>query len=164
MPALAVAVGCAATSLYVFWLDLPFLRSSDVNNLLLLSSPDPNVTMNHDLFVCDIMGHVMLTSPGFDVSMAWNLVIVLAVCGGLFLWSRAWLDAVVMGWVGLIVFNLREIFRWHPSISMSWIGRPGASRIVHLTRLFFFATVVFCPGTARSLAPLVLAFFRPPIG
>jgi hypothetical protein len=59
VPALVVAVGCATTSLYVFWLDLPSLRSSGVNNLLLLSSPDPNVTMNHDLFVCDSMGHLM---------------------------------------------------------------------------------------------------------
>lgn len=161
VPALAVAVGCAATSLYVFWLDLPFLRSSGVNNLLLLSSPDPNVTMNHDLFVCDIMGHLMLKSPGFDVSMAWNLVIILAVCGGLFLWSRAWLDAVVVGWLGLILFNLREIYWWHLLIPMSWIGAPAHREIVRVVRLLFFVTVAAL-ALHESLAPTWLwLLFRP---
>ena len=39
VPALVVAVGCATTSLYVFWLDLPSLRSSGVNTRLRLLHP-----------------------------------------------------------------------------------------------------------------------------
>jgi hypothetical protein len=115
--AVAVAVGCGMVSLYVFWLDLPALRASNPNNPLLLSSPE------------------------FDVAVAWNFAILLVACGGLLLWSRAWLDAVVLAWLGVILFKLREFYWWHLLISMSWIGATASRQIVHAVRIVFFMTV-----------------------
>ena len=117
IPAMLVAAGCAAASLYVFWLDLPALRGSGANNPLLL------------------------LSPGLDPAMAWNFTIVLAASGGLLLWSRAWLDAAVLAWLALILFKLREFYWWHLVISMSWIGAPANRQIVRAIRVLFFVTV-----------------------
>ncbi len=128
LPALAVAAGCAAASLYAFWLDLPGLRQSGVTNPLLLSS------------------------PGLNVPMAWNVAALLVFCGGMLLWSRAWLDVAVLAWLGLTIFSLREFCAWHLLISMSWIGAPARRQIVYAVRLLFFVTLT-AVALQESLGP-----------
>ena len=117
VPAMVVAVVCAGASLYAFWLDLPDLRISGVSNPLLLGS------------------------PGLNVPMAWNVAILLAFCVGMLVWSRAWLDAAVLAWLGFTIFSLREFCWWHMLISMSWIGAPADRQIIRAVRLAFLVTV-----------------------
>ena len=137
LPALVVAAVCATASLYVFWLDLPALRGSGANNPLLLFS------------------------SGFDRAMACNFAIVLVACGGVLLWSRAWLDVAVLAWLALILFQLRELYCWHLLISMSWIGAPASRQIVRGVRLLFFVTVATL-ALHESVAPSWLwLLFRP---
>jgi hypothetical protein len=71
------------------------------------------------------------------------------------------LDAVIVGWLGLILFNLREIYWWHLLIPMSWIGAPAHREIVRVVRLLFFVTVAAL-ALHESLAPTWLwLLFRP---
>lgn len=131
IPAIVVAAVCAGASLYAFWLDLPALRVSDVTNGLLLSSKDLNVPM------------------------AWNVAALLVFCGGMLLWSRAWLDASVLAWLGLTLFTLRELCPWHLLIAMSWMGAPAERQIVRAVRVAFLVSVAAL-ALGQSFGPVWL--------
>ena len=116
--AMAVAVACAAGSLFAFWLDWESLRNVQIHNPL-RSAQTPH-----------------------DRALAWNFKVVVAVCGLAFLYSRAWLDLLSIAWLALVAFRLREFFYWHLLISTAWVAAPASRPVVRAARLAFLLTTV----------------------
>jgi hypothetical protein len=116
--ALAAAVLCGVSSLYTFWLDWPSLRDVALFNPIHLGDQAQNP------------------------AMIWNLKIVILVCAGALIWSRAWLDLAVLAWLALIMSVLREFEVWHLVIPMAWIAAPIRRNYVRAIRLAFLLTVM----------------------
>ena len=132
--ALATAGVLGASSLYTFWLDWPSLRQ--------VAEFNPVVAGNYKQ----------------NLALIWNLKIVIAVCAVALLWSRAWLDVVMLAWLSAIMFVLREFATWHLLIPMAWIAAPARRNYVRAIRLAFLLTVVglvfgdwFSPGWMGQL-------------
>jgi hypothetical protein len=115
--ALIVAGVLAAASLYVFAMGWPAMREYGVNNPLRLFTPT-------------------LNGP-----MAFNFVVLLVVCGVGLLWTRAWLDLAMLGWLGLVFFSVRELWWWHFMIPITWIGAPAPRDLVRGIRIAFLASL-----------------------
>jgi hypothetical protein len=116
--ALLAAAGFAASSLWTFWLDWPSLRQVPEFNPIVLGNYKENP------------------------ALVWSLEVVIAVCGVALLWSRAWLDVVMLAWLSAIMFVLREFTAWHLIIPMAWIAAPVKRGYVRAVRLAFLETVL----------------------
>jgi hypothetical protein len=115
--ALGAAAGFAACALYTFWLDWPSLRVAGEFNPIVLG----HYKQNPDLI--------------------WTLEIVIVVCAVALLWARAWLDVVMLAWLSLTFFLLREFAGWHLVIPMAWLAAPAKPNHVRAIRLAFLMTV-----------------------
>ncbi len=137
IPAMAIALVCAVVSLYVFYLDLPYLKSSWSNNPLLSSSSDANQ------------------------AMVWTFKIILAGAFVFLLGARAWWDVLTLAWLGLIMFSLREFYWWHILVPMTWIAAPARRQLVRGVRIAFFVTVTSLV-LKETLAPTwLMQLYRP---
>ncbi len=116
--AIAVAVGCAVVSLYVFSLDWNALRDVAVHN------------------------PVLYASATRDNGMLWNHGIIVLVCLVAFALCRAWLDLAMLAWLALITVTLREFYWWHLLIPMSWLAAPSKRDAPRGVRLAFLVTVL----------------------
>jgi hypothetical protein len=116
--AILFAMGCAAITLLVFWLDWDSLKNVYVNNPLRLS----------------------LTPH--DKAVIWNFKVGLGVCALAFLVSRAWLDLATLAWLGVISFTLREYYYWHLLISTAWVAAPASRPLVRAARFAFILTTI----------------------
>lgn len=137
IPAMALALAFAVVSLYVFYLDLPHLKSSWSNNPLLSSSSDSNP------------------------ALTWTFKVILGGALVFLLGARAWGDALVLAWLGLIMFSLREFYWWHILVPMAWIAAPTRRELVRGVRIAFFVTVTTLV-LKETLAPTWLQnLYRP---
>jgi hypothetical protein len=116
--ALAAAAFFGLSSLYTFWLDWPSLREVGEFNPI-------------------VLGHYK-----HNAAMVWNLKVVIVVCAVALLWARAWLDLVMLVWLSVIMFVLKEFAVWHLIIPMAWIAAPARHSYVRAIRLAFLLTVI----------------------
>jgi hypothetical protein len=137
VPAMLVALFFAATSLYVFYLDIPHLKASWPNNPLFSTASDTNL------------------------SLAWTFKVILVGAMVFLLGARAWWDALVLAWLGLIMFSLREFYWWHMLVPMTWIAAPARRELVRGVRIAFFVTATTLV-LKETLAPTwIQSLYRP---
>lgn len=72
--------------------------------------------------------------------------IVLVLTAIVFLWTRSWLDLVLLAWMTLLLVQLREAYEWNLLSMLAWLGVPvitrsESARWVQDARIFFLMFV-----------------------
>jgi hypothetical protein len=76
-----------------------------------------------------------LASFPLDNPVAWTsqwqtrvgILVMAAAIAGVFVYSRAWVDLLLSGWILLMVTNLRQAFAWHALLLLPWLFVPNQS-------------------------------------
>jgi len=98
--ALAACILLGSASLYTFWLTMPWLTSFPLTNPLRL---ERNHESTHWVFLVTLVGAVLL-------------------------YSRAWFDVVLMGWLAWMCTRIYQTQGWHALTLMVWLALPPWTR------------------------------------